>query len=177
MEAVKNSDFIDWSEAKEAEIMLIIEQIAKDLAEGQILTKICKQENYPPYSIVCKWRRKYPEINSILDEAYQDRAEYFHDLAVTTAKNSDDGSWAPSAFQARVYQWAAGVGNPERYSDKAKIHSVGKQNITCIVHTGIIRTPFAEATAQGSRSQLNLNDSSSAGPIPSTDEYLNKTET
>lgn len=118
---------------------LVIDVICEEIANGGNLTDICKKPHMPTYSTLCRWRRKYPEIDPLLDLARRDRAEFLRDKALKEIS----GDLHPREVEGKrlktdIYWKAAGV-DDSRYSPKAKVEANINMPTQIVVETGIRR--------------------------------------
>lgn len=120
---------------------MIVDLICQRIAEGGSLTRICQEDGFPSYNVLCRWRRQHPHIDEQLALARRDRAEYLRDEAVAEALGAE-GRDPISGSQLRVdtFKWAAGV-DDGKYSPKAKVEATINTPTQIIVHTGIDRGP------------------------------------
>lgn len=170
--------------------------ICQKIAEGAYITKIGEEPGFPPYSVICRWRRESDDFKERLDMAYKDRAEFFHDKALQEAereyyewdpkandyrrdKNGDRVPRPPSAestqqakmrFQALT--WAAEKGSPERFGNRT--HHTEKREFTAklVIETGIRRPGdpgFDEAIAEARAVDLLQESKDSQGVLPPGD--------
>lgn len=118
---------------------LVVHLICQRVAEGESLTKICKDPSMPKYTTLASWRRAHPWIDEMLLKAREDRAEHYRDLALDEALSATDKNDAPAqALKVETYKWLAGVDNT-RYSPKAKMDvSVTTPTVIQVI-TGIER--------------------------------------
>jgi len=119
---------------------MTVQILCQKIAEGGSITKICKQAGMPTYATLCKWRKDYPEIREMLEQAYVDRADTLRDEALGEALLADEDNVDSQKLKHDALKWAAGVDSP-RYSPKAKIEATLNIPTQVIVHTGIDRTP------------------------------------
>ncbi|MEK2643885.1 terminase small subunit-like protein [Bdellovibrio sp. BCCA] len=93
---------------------IIADLICQKIMEGESLSAICKQEGFPSYSVVCRWRNEQPRFKDDLEQAYKDRAEYYLEKVLEIAGAIEPNE---SARKARIkldaYKWCAGIAAPE----------------------------------------------------------------
>jgi hypothetical protein len=116
----------------------IIDMICTKLVHGKNLTDICNEPDMPSYALFTRWRRNYPEINEMLENARKDRAEWYRDQAMREAQKADEENLDVQKFLTEANWRAAGV-DDGRYSPKAKIEANINQPTQIIVQTGIVR--------------------------------------
>ena len=71
---------------------LLADIICQKIAEGSSLTGMCKERGFPSYPVVCRWRTENQAFREQIEQAYTDRADYYHDQALTAATTASD--WA-----------------------------------------------------------------------------------
>lgn len=119
---------------------MLVDLICQKVREGDSLTKICKTEGYPSYALLCTWRREYPEIDTMLDQAREDRSETFHDKIIdiieTDAINRTDVD--DRKLKVEASKWIAEKGNRARYGNSTKVEFSGKvSHAVLVVETGV----------------------------------------
>jgi len=154
--------------------------ICQEVTEGAPLTKLCKEEKYPSYATVCRWRRDNDDFNKALVMAYKFRADYYADKVLEEAedtKTKDDA--AVQKVKVDAYKWSAEKGNPERYGNKVKLLGDAAP-IHLIVDTGIDRSPEAlkDVTPEDTMEELHGGtDGKSSGQSQAETETETETET
>lgn len=88
--------------------------ICQCVTEGKGLVEISKQEGFPPYSEIIKWKRK-PEFKAMLTEAQKHKAEYHAERAIALA-----GIGFANKLQVDTLKWSASAENPEKYTQTKK---------------------------------------------------------
>lgn len=128
----------------------LAELIVQRVSEGLTLSQICKPRHgvagepiMPPYFVVAKWRLERPDFNEKLEQAFKDRSEVFHGKAIEQAELANEDNSAGQKVIVDTMKWSAGVDNPDRFGNKAKLTGEGDGPITFIINTGIDRTPLA----------------------------------
>jgi hypothetical protein len=112
---------------------ILSDLICQSITNGLTLVGACK-ENKIEYAVICEWRRTSKAFVEKLKQAKQDRAEFFHDEAVDTARNSGDAKLhVDAAFRA------AEKGDPEAYGTRTKITGDPNAPLQFILDTGIRR--------------------------------------
>ncbi len=94
---------------------LLADLICQQIALGQSLMESAEQINID-YATLCRWRRDQKEFQLAIKQAREDRAEIFHDLAISTAKKQKD-----PRLKVDTYKWAAEKNDPEKFGTKTKI--------------------------------------------------------
>jgi hypothetical protein len=107
--------------------------LCQRIVEGITLLKAC-EEFKVPYSLVCRWKREFPEFGEALEAARKDRAEAFHDKAIQKAQESKR-----PYLEVDTLRWAAEKGDAQRFGNQTKI--VGDKNapLAFVLDTGIRR--------------------------------------
>lgn len=119
---------------------MLVDLICQKVREGDSLTKICKTEGYPSYALLCTWRREYPEIDTMLDQAREDRGEYFADKAIELHELDPDNKTQADDKKTNfdILKWAAEKGNRQRYGNHTKVEHTGKvSHAVLVVETGV----------------------------------------
>jgi hypothetical protein len=135
---------------------ILADIICQEITEGKSLTKLCKEDKYPSYATVCRWRRENDEFNRSLNQAYAHRADYYHDKVLEEAQETITKDDAPAQkVKVDAYKWSAEKGNPERYGNRMKVTGDAAP-IHLIVDTGIDRSPEAlkDVTPEDSMKEL-----------------------
>lgn len=119
---------------------MVIDLICQRIREGATLTAICKLPGYPSYSLLCEWRRLHPEIDGYLEQAREDRGEYFADEAIELRNidpyNKTQADDKKTNFE--ILKWGAEKGNRSRYGNSTKVEVSGKvSHAVLVVETGV----------------------------------------
>ncbi len=97
----------------------IAEEILSRYADGETLSKICKDKCMPRRNTVYRWRQSYPEFA----EAYQMAVEEHTDALIDQAGEIADSE--PDAQRARVKvdfrKWLASKLNRQKFGDKLDV--------------------------------------------------------
>lgn len=118
---------------------VLVDLICEKITEGASLSKICKSPGFPPYSIVARWMRKYPEVKEAIEQARKDRAEVMRDQVLEIMDNAaaDSDEIALAKAKADVHKWAAQMDDKQRFGkDENKTVTVSAQ---IVIDTGIRR--------------------------------------
>lgn len=117
----------------------VVDMICTQIMEGKSLAEICRQKNYPPYHVICRWRQKHPEITEMFNQAYKDRAEYLVGEAQELVDGCEETQEAINKVkaQADVRKWIASKDAPNRYGTKVEVS--GEIGATLVIETGIRR--------------------------------------
>lgn len=118
---------------------VMVDLICEEITKGVGLTVVCAKPGFPPYSVVCRWMRKYPEVKEAINQARKDRAEALRDEALTIVDEAgpDSDEVALAKARAEMRKWAAQVDDRSRYGkDEGKQVVVSAQ---ILIDTGIRR--------------------------------------
>lgn len=116
----------------------IIEKICEKVATGESLTKILGRNGLPTYPLFCRWRRKFPEVDLLLQQAKEDRTEFIRDRLESLADEVDEDNASATRVRFDVFRFLMGTENRKVYGkEKGDINiSVPTQ---ILVATGIDR--------------------------------------
>jgi hypothetical protein len=125
---------------------MMVDLICQRLREGDSLTRICKEDGYPSYDLLCKWRRVHKDIDMMLEQAREDRGEYLADEAMELRSlepnNKTEADDKKTNFD--ILKWGAEKGNSSRYGNKTKIDVTARVATMLVIETGIRKdTPDA----------------------------------
>lgn len=110
------------------------------IREGLPFTKISEKPNMPPYNVIMRWRHIHPDFAEAIKRAKLDRAELYHDKALSFAESVQTEEEVKVAkLKIDTYKWAAEKNAPEEYGKSSKNESVG--GVTFVINTGV---PAAE---------------------------------
>ena len=102
---------------------IIAEKILSRYADGETLSKICKDKCMPKRNTVYRWRSSYPEFG----DAYQLAQDQHTDALIDEAGEIVDTEQNPQLAKVRAdhRKWLASKLNRSRYGDKLDIqHNV-----------------------------------------------------
>lgn len=104
---------------------LIADQICIKIVEGESLTAICKQEGFPSYSVVCRWRNEYPLFKANLELAYKDRAEFYLEKILDLVDSVDeDTNLGQIRLRIDALKWAAATAVSKEQRKKQSLMSI-----------------------------------------------------
>lgn len=86
------------------------------IANGEALTKLCMNPDFPSYSVFVKWVYDNPEWFELYTRARQLQADYYADDTVRIADDTADVARARNMMDAR--RWHAAKIAPRKYGDK-----------------------------------------------------------
>ena len=119
---------------------IIADIICQKIAEGSSITKVSQEKGFPSYSILCRWRKEVSEFDEAIEQAYIDRADYYHDMAIEAARSADTkDEVAIKRLQHDAYKWGAQVGKPQKFGTQTKLTGDAKAPLSFIIDTGIRR--------------------------------------
>lgn len=123
--------------------------IAAMIVDGESLVSISKKEGHPSYSVLCQWRRFYPDFKEAIDNAKLDRAELLAEKALSIAEDPeligdtrDDQKIELDRKKIVIdnLKWMAEKSDPAKYGKQTKI--TGDKNAPIaftVLNTGIDR--------------------------------------
>lgn len=117
---------------------VIADIICQRIAEGESITKICKDPNMPNYTQLTRWRRIHSDFDEAVVMAMKDRGHYLRDKVVDITDEDLGKNEVPGArLRADIYKWAAEKDNPDTFGSKTKV--VGDENapLRLIIETGV----------------------------------------
>jgi len=83
---------------------------------GEAITKICKEEDQPHYSVFMKWVQSDQDLFDSYARARAIQSDYFFDEMVEIADNEQDLKRAQVRIDAR--QWHVGKISPKKYGNR-----------------------------------------------------------
>lgn len=113
--------------------------ICERIVNGESLKTICETKGFPPYSVICQWKRTSSDFARALDMARKDRAEHHYTEVLKIAKNTN--SWNSKGDKVKIdaAKWAAQVDDPDRFGNKTKLVGDADAPISFRLETGIRR--------------------------------------
>jgi hypothetical protein len=117
---------------------VIADEICQALIEGRTITSIARDNRYPDFYTISKWRKHNPDFDAAIKDAFAARADYMHDKMLETAesvKDKDDAVVKRVAIDA--YKWSAEKTNPDQYGQRTKISGDPRAPLQLIVDTGV----------------------------------------
>lgn len=125
---------------------VIVSLIVEKIIGGMTLTKLCNLPGMPSYSVIAGWKKKYPEFNERIEDAYKERASYLAELATEEllglelgTHDSEDASVVRTKSDGLFK--AASYGNREKFGSQTKVTGTVTTAVQLIVNTGINRDP------------------------------------
>lgn len=114
--------------------------ICQLIQEGKTFKDICSRPGFPSYSLLCRWRREFPEFAQNLKQARVDRAEYMvaEALEIVECSGSSSDELNHSKARSEMRKWLASKDSPTHYGNKVEVS--GDNPVTFILETGIRRS-------------------------------------
>lgn len=114
----------------------LADKICERIADGESLRSICRDDEMPGTSAVCKWLGKYPEFAEQYARARELQADSLFDDILDIADKGLKGLETPEdrRIQIDARKWMAGK-LKGKYSDKVK-HVGGDEGDNPIAFTG-----------------------------------------
>ena len=108
------------------------EQICERIAEGEPLTKICKDQQIPAYRTVLSWRVANEEFQHMYARARQDAADTLADEIRELAGRVERGELEPNAGRVAIdaLKWVASKLKPREYGDRAQLDVAASVDVT-----------------------------------------------
>lgn len=117
---------------------VIVDIICSRIAEGESLTKICKDPALPTFATISRWRRANDEFDQAIRHAYEDRAHYYHDKAIETAESTADKEEAAiNRLKIDTYKWTAERSNRKQFATKDDKKEVQQAATVTYILTGV----------------------------------------
>ena len=100
----------------------LAEKICRRIAEGEPLTKICRDDAMPHYITVLRWRHEHEEFCKTYARAREDAADTLVDEILMIADDAKSATSSDQVQAARLRvdsrKWAASKMKPRTYGDK-----------------------------------------------------------
>ena len=104
----------------------IADVICRRLADGESLTKICKEEGMPDRHTVREWRGRNEAFDSQYMRAREDQADFLFDICKDIADASKKDTAHADRVKIDTYKWIAGKLRPKVYGEKSIVEMTGK---------------------------------------------------
>lgn len=120
---------------------MLADLICQQVSNGDSLKTVLSKMNIP-YALGTGWRRKFPEFNDALNQAYQDRADYLADRALEEAEEATPtvAGVAHAKLITETLWKSAEVANGKKYSPKQKFEGNINIPMQITIETGIRRS-------------------------------------
>ncbi len=108
------------------------ERICERIAEGEPLTRICKDRQIPAYRTVLGWRVANEKFQHMYARARQDAADTLADEIRELAGRVEKGELEPNAGRVSIdaLKWIASKLKPREYGDRAQIDVAASLDVT-----------------------------------------------
>jgi hypothetical protein len=108
------------------------ERICERIAEGEPLTRICKDRQVPAYRTVLGWRVANKEFQQMYARARQDAADTLADQIRELAGRVEKGELEPNAGRVSIdaLKWIASKLKPREYGDRAQLDVAARVDVT-----------------------------------------------
>ncbi len=108
------------------------EQICERIAEGEPLTRICKDRQVPAYRTVLGWRVANEEFQHMYARAREDAADTLADQIRELAGRVEKGKLEPNAGRGAIaaLKWIASKLKPRRYGDRSRMDLTASLDVT-----------------------------------------------
>jgi hypothetical protein len=108
------------------------EEICERIAEGEPLTRICKDRQIPAYRTVLGWRVANEEFQQMYARARQDAADTLADEIRELAGRVERGELEPNAGRVAIdaLKWVASKLKPREYGDRAQLDMTASLDVT-----------------------------------------------
>lgn len=105
----------------------IADKICERIAEGEPLTRICKDDEMPGYRTVLGWRVSNEEFSQMYARAREDAADTLADEIRELAKRVEKGELEPNAGRVAIdaLKWSASKLKPKQYGDRQRMDVAG----------------------------------------------------
>lgn len=119
----------------------IAERILARLWEGEFISNICNDVDFPAQTTVRKWTIDHPDFGARFKEAIdlgkKVRAEKSAQALMEIAESDISKEDAPGArLKADIHMWNAEVADPENYGKRTKITGDANQPLQFVISTG-----------------------------------------
>ncbi len=110
----------------------IAEQICERIAEGEPLTRICKDQQIPAYRTVLGWRVANEEFSHLYARAREDAADTLADQIRELAGRVERGDLEPNAGRVAIdaLKWIASKLKPRQYGDRSRMDLTASLDVT-----------------------------------------------
>jgi hypothetical protein len=119
------------------------EKICERIAEGEMLTIMCKDREHPSYHTVYKWIDTNAAFAKSYKLAKELQAHAFAEKAVQTAMAATPDSANAARVKFDAQRWYAAKLLPVTYSDKTQVDHTGKITLEALVAGSMIAATTA----------------------------------
>ncbi len=108
------------------------ERICERIAEGEPLTRICRDEQIPAYRTVLGWRVANEEFQHMYARAREDAADTLADQIRELAGRVEKGELEPNAGRVAIdaLKWIASKLKPREYGDRSRMDLTASLDVT-----------------------------------------------
>ncbi len=108
------------------------EEICERIAEGEPLTRICKDQQMPAYRTVLGWRVANKEFQHMYARAREDAADTLADQIRELAERVEKGKLEPNAGRVAIdaLKWIASKLKPRQYGDRSRMDLTASLDVT-----------------------------------------------
>jgi hypothetical protein len=108
------------------------ERICERIAEGEPLTRICKDRQIPAYRTVLGWRVANEEFQHMYARAREDAADTLADQIRELAERVEKGELEPNAGRVAIdaLKWIASKLKPREYGDRSRMDLTASLDVT-----------------------------------------------
>ena len=108
------------------------ERICERIAEGEPLTRICKDRQVPAYRTVLGWRVANKEFQHMYARAREDAADTLADQIRELAGRVERGELEPNAGRVAIdaLKWIASKLKPRQYGDRTRMDMTASLDVT-----------------------------------------------
>ncbi len=108
------------------------ERICERIAEGEPLTRICKDRQVPGYRTVLAWRVANKEFQHMYARAREDAADTLADEIRELAERVEKGKLEPNAGRVAIdaLKWIASKLKPRQYGDRSRMDLTASLDVT-----------------------------------------------
>jgi len=139
--------------------------ICQRIAEGDSITKVCKDPKMPGYATLSRWRKAHKDFGELFEQALQDRAHMYHDKVIEAAEATDTkDDAAVQKVKVDAYKWAAEKGNPDRFGSRTKISGDKGGPLAFTIVTGVPQPEEKDVTPQEPQLDVKSSEPKEAPP-------------
>lgn len=100
--------------------------ICERLADGESLRSICRDDEMPATSTVCKWLGQFPEFAEQYARAREAQADSLFDDVLEIADNATPEEIHQARLRIDARKWMAGKLRPKKYGEKLELNGSGE---------------------------------------------------
>jgi len=115
----------------------IVNEICRLLADGELLTNICKMPGMPPRMTVYDWLEAHEEFRAQYARAREIQADAMDDLILNTANATTNDSYRPDQVRIGAYQWRAARLKPRVYGQPKQDDKNEERELKIIIEGGL----------------------------------------